>query len=264
MDSFTAAVTSAINALKHKPKLVTLNPETKLLIIGDLHGDHKALQKILGKEKVTKRLGRDLHLVFHGDYVDRGPKSLETLTTVCNLITKHPTHVTPLRGNHEGPPHLPAQTPTFYTQVLNAYHGDKEASLHVKTLFSHLPVAAVTPGYAFHVHGHIPHNTHNLEEISQLDENNPILEELLWNDPANTPETHPSFRGHGYYVGTTQVNRFLTENHLEWIIRGHEKPPNGYISQGQTFTLHTTGEKTTYLKLPANPTKPPNKYITQI
>lgn len=203
--------------------------------------------------------------MFLGDIIDRGPKSLETLETVCQLVTNHPRHIKWLRGKNEGPPYHSQQSLTIYTQTINRYHVDKEALLHLLSLFIRVTVVLLIPSYAFLVHGHIPHKTIDLESIKNTDEYAQVIMELLWNDPATTCETYPSFRREGcYYVGTDQVDRFLAYHGLRWVIRGHEKPDHGYITQGQTFILHTTGDQITYLKLPPYPNKDPTNHIIQI
>ena len=260
---FLKAISSACNVIAALPKVPVIPGQGELIIIGDLHGDLRALKKILKKEHVLKRLRTDLSLVFLGDYVDRGPASVETLYTVCNLLNAYPDKVILLRGNHEGPIHIPAAPYSFYNHIQQIYPNNA-ALQHVKTLFHNLPVAAIIPEYAFLVHGHIPADTTSIKEYNQLSETDPTLTELLWNDPAITPDTKPSFRGHGHYIGTDAVTRFLDANNLQWIIRGHEKPTNGYETSHRTLTLHTTGPKTTYLKIPlSNPTHPEH-YIKQL
>lgn len=51
-------------------------------------------------EQVQFKPEEDL-LVFLGDYIDRGPQSLECLDYVMNLYKQYPEQVIPLLGNHE-------------------------------------------------------------------------------------------------------------------------------------------------------------------
>ena len=68
---------------------------TRTLAIGDIHGCLSALDALL---EVVRPTAHD-HLVFLGDYVDRGPDSRGVLDRVIAL---HRTgQVTCLRGNHE-------------------------------------------------------------------------------------------------------------------------------------------------------------------
>jgi len=64
-------------------------------VIGDIHGCHASLTRLL--EKVLHRADT---LVFLGDYVDRGPHSREVIATILSLCTTHP-RVVPLMGNHD-------------------------------------------------------------------------------------------------------------------------------------------------------------------
>ena len=65
------------------------------VVVGDLHGDLEAAVEI-----VDRYLG-NCHLVFLGDYVDRGGFSLETVSYLPALKLLHPKRVFLLRGNHE-------------------------------------------------------------------------------------------------------------------------------------------------------------------
>ena len=66
-----------------------------LIAIGDIHGCPQTLDALL------ERLGptEDDHLVFVGDYVDRGPDSRGVIERLLNLREEH--RCTFLRGNHE-------------------------------------------------------------------------------------------------------------------------------------------------------------------
>ncbi len=73
----------------------------RLFAIGDIHGEFGKLNEIIYKLEVD---GMDLaedKLIFLGDYVDRGPHSLQVLKTINDLFEAHPKNVVLLAGNHE-------------------------------------------------------------------------------------------------------------------------------------------------------------------
>ncbi len=67
----------------------------KQIAIGDIHGCLKTLDRLLEKLELTS----DMHLVFVGDYVDRGPDSKGVIDRLIELKQYHTC--TFLRGNHE-------------------------------------------------------------------------------------------------------------------------------------------------------------------
>lgn len=69
----------------------------KIFAIGDIHGCHAKLRDLLDRLPYTP--GRD-HLVFLGDYVNRGPDSAGVLDLLCDLRQRDPGLVA-LLGNHE-------------------------------------------------------------------------------------------------------------------------------------------------------------------
>ncbi|GEE01430.1 serine/threonine protein phosphatase [Gordonia spumicola] len=66
--------------------------------IPDLHGCLTALRGALTKVDLSDP---STHLVFLGDYVDRGPDSAGVLSAVKDLCDAHPDQVVALAGNHE-------------------------------------------------------------------------------------------------------------------------------------------------------------------
>mgnify|MGYP001256860423 CR=1 FL=1 len=66
----------------------------KVFAIGDIHGSYHLLNKILNYWNPEEEL-----LVFLGDYIDRGNKSLQVLRKVMELSEAH--KVITLSGNHE-------------------------------------------------------------------------------------------------------------------------------------------------------------------
>lgn len=66
-------------------------------VIGDIHGCSKTLEELLfGQLNIDSK---DL-LFFVGDYIDRGPHSLQVINLITGLIYKG-YNIFPARGNHE-------------------------------------------------------------------------------------------------------------------------------------------------------------------
>ena len=72
-------------------------PMRKIFAIGDIHGCYDRLKNLM--EKIPVEFERDT-LVFMGDYIDRGPKSIEVIDYLIQLKTRVP-EVVFLKGNHE-------------------------------------------------------------------------------------------------------------------------------------------------------------------
>lgn len=66
--------------------------------IGDLHGKYDLLTEVMNYIDLEEK---ENTLYFLGDYIDRGEKSLETITYVRDLWENKPLQVFPLMGNHE-------------------------------------------------------------------------------------------------------------------------------------------------------------------
>ncbi len=66
--------------------------------IGDIHGDLKALYKLLA---TFPEVDANDTIVFMGDYIDRGPSSAEVVEFVRSLPQRTTARVVCLRGNHE-------------------------------------------------------------------------------------------------------------------------------------------------------------------
>ena len=70
----------------------------RILTVGDIHGMYGKLIALMKKVQFDSE--QDL-LIFLGDYIDRGPQSLECLDYVMALQEQYPERVIPLMGNHE-------------------------------------------------------------------------------------------------------------------------------------------------------------------
>jgi serine/threonine protein phosphatase 1 len=69
---------------------------SRILMISDIHGCVDQLNELL--DAVVYAPSKDI-LILLGDYVDRGPRSKETVERVKELVTMH--NAVALRGNHD-------------------------------------------------------------------------------------------------------------------------------------------------------------------
>jgi serine/threonine protein phosphatase 1 len=70
----------------------------RTFVIGDIHGDLEALERVLIR---LPALSPEDTLVFLGDYLDRGPDARGVVERVRGLQATFPAKVVALRGNHE-------------------------------------------------------------------------------------------------------------------------------------------------------------------
>ncbi|MDD3043576.1 MAG: metallophosphoesterase [Methanosarcinaceae archaeon] len=191
-----------------------LRPEANpFLLIGDIHGDLEALELILEKRD---EMGVE-HMLFLGDYVDRGPRGVEVLIELFRLKLRDPDKILLLRGNHE-------------TVDMNLYYGffqetgfDEQFLRKITRTFELMPVAAVLRGGTFCVHGGLP----GPELVENISKEMPFP--YLWNDPSERPGLTPSSRGKTVNeFGPDVVEEFLQLNGLEKIVRGHTALVMGY------------------------------------
>ena len=71
----------------------------KVTVIGDVHGQFYDLYGIINKVHKPEKLNE--HLVFLGDYVDRGAYGPEIVLLLLTLKLRYPKNIHLLRGNHE-------------------------------------------------------------------------------------------------------------------------------------------------------------------
>eukprot|EP00656_Telonema_subtile_P015141 TRINITY_DN17887_c0_g2_i1.p3 TRINITY_DN17887_c0_g2~~TRINITY_DN17887_c0_g2_i1.p3 ORF type:complete len:152 (+),score=20.79 TRINITY_DN17887_c0_g2_i1:240-695(+) len=109
--------------------------DVPLVIVGSLMGHYSDLLRIFdlaGGPPCEQR-----HYLFLGNYVGRGPLSLETITLLIALKVRWPSCVWLLRGRHESLPM--SRTCGFYDEVKRRLN-IKEWKRH-STLFDVMPLA---------------------------------------------------------------------------------------------------------------------------
>jgi len=220
--------------------LIELEEPDKLVIIGDLHGDLKSLQKILMEIDFENFLANSKNkIIFLGDYIDRGIDSIGVLYTICYLKQKNPDSIILMRGNHEAPTEFPFSSHTLPLEITQ-FFGDKPTEqIYQKLLllFRLLTLVTVIKNQLFLVHGGVPTEikTENFRKLIESAQDNmtkdKTLEELLWNDPRseiqNGQNWEKSRRGIGRHFGANISKKWLEITNTKVIVRGHE-PCQGF------------------------------------
>jgi len=222
----------------------------KVTVVGDLYGQLYDFSHMIS---LAGYPSPDNSFVFNGDFVDRGPWSVEVMFSLIAFKLMHPNNVHLNRGNHEA-----EMANTFY-----GFFGEVEAKYEKKMtemfaeIFRATPLCHVINNEAFVVHGGIPGpdprvwwkgidnqisfdgrqiqiSLKDIEESNRFMEpnpdENPLMVDLLWSDPKGKDGYGPSGRmSSGIYLFGPDVTRnFLQHNGLRMVLRSHEVKAHGY------------------------------------
>lgn len=222
-------LTTTASPLVRKEKNLIQGLKGTVLVVGDLHGNFEALLSIIHLWK-TKKID---NLVFLGDYVDRGSQQLETINFLLVLKITYPDTVFLLRGNHETPG---VNSRYGFASVCVKTFGKGARAMYDRynDLFSFFS-PSLLHGRVLLLHGGIPLGLNTLEELNELpkgdvDADNDILGQILWNDPSDIREGfEPNWeRGIHYTFGKKAFGEFVEKHQLTMVIRAHEAFAAGY------------------------------------
>ncbi len=206
-----------------EPQLLSV--EGECVVVGDIHGDRESVIRAL------ELLKQNRILIFLGDYVDRGPYQLESISALLKAKIENPSKLILLRGNHES--RSMNLYYGFYDTVLSRY-SQAFYELFVE-VFSKMPVCALLNGNTLCLHGGIAEGLESLEQLKALpkgydDPVDQIYVQILWNDPDENIKTFaPSYRGPNVRLfGAPVLKNFLKKNGLKLLIRAHEPQPEGF------------------------------------
>lgn len=208
------------------------NPQDKVIVIGDLHGNLKSLMRL---QEIIK-LENPKYVIFLGDIVDRGLYQLECLILVLALKIKDSNKYYLLKGNHET---LEVnKNYGFFQDFLNRFKDPKKFDT-VLAIYNALPYCALLNESIICLHGGIPEDFKAINRLrgSKITEINLIYEsaaksllQIIWNDPKhNLKGFKESFRGRDIkFFGEDVFTAFMRENKLDYLIRAHEMFLEGY------------------------------------
>jgi 3',5'-cyclic AMP phosphodiesterase CpdA len=219
----------AENMFASETKLIQLE-SGRVIFVGDTHGDLEATEKI-----IHTYLKPENKLVFLGDYVDRGPASLENINLLLEQKIEHPDSLYLLMGNHE-----------CYA-VFNFYPADFWEGLDVElrqrysAVLSTLPLAVSTANGIIALHGALP-DVSDLEDINRIRLGTTEWHQVTWGD---WQEREGEFLGIDPYTGRPQFGGGWFENIMSRLgknilIRSHQPDAPTIIYGGRCLTIFTS------------------------
>jgi diadenosine tetraphosphatase ApaH/serine/threonine PP2A family protein phosphatase len=218
---------------------ITIKPNSRLTIVGDLHGQYDDLLTIF---KLNGMPNERHPWIFNGDFVDRGQHSAECVLTLFAFKILYPHTVHLNRGNHEARD-LNSRD-GFEKEIKQKYDGNM-FNLFSET-FAALPLAAVVDETTLVVHGGLFYDDVKMQEIHDFHRFHAIpppetlMEDMLWSDPCLEPGRYENSRGCACEFGPDVVDRFFENNPpLNRIIRSHECEDTGYAEWfgGKLYTV---------------------------
>ena len=202
-----------------EPKLIELE-SGRVVFAGDTHGDLEATERIIRRYLKPKN-----KLVFLGDYVDRGPASLENINLLLEQKTRHPDALYLLMGNHEGYA-LGSFHPADFWEAL-----DTELRQRYGEVLCTLPLAVSTANGVIALHGALP-DVSRLEDINRIRPGSAEWHQITWGD---WQERRGKSLGLDPYTGRPQFgrgwfNEIMSRLGKNVLMRSHQPdaPPTMY------------------------------------
>ena len=245
-------------------------PDTRVVVIGDIHCDYYSLSAILIKLSTSSYdYFKNAIFVFLGDYLDRGAVLFEPLLLLKRLKEILGDRMIMLKGNHESVSYNNTKQqietrvrPDHSCNCLNNYCGrDKEFLCQFASFYSTLPTYvylrikdknvllthAGIPRDLFYKSFHLDESTGEIildeskSESDLLRIRNAILKDMIWGDPKNYEEKI-QFEGR-FEFGSKQYERFAIKNQISLLLRSHEEASYGYkpFFKKQLYTIFSTG-----------------------
>jgi predicted phosphodiesterase len=214
--------------VEKEPRLVRLPSSGKVVFVGDTHGDLDATERVL-----HRYLKAPYHLVFLGDYVDRGIQSPENLEYLLNAKAQHPQRITLLAGNHEGfmvKKFLPAD---FWEDL---DEGDRKL---LGDLFFWFPLAATSENGILGVHGGLP-DLKSLEEINQIHPGDGSWDRITWGDFLEHEGEFLGDWGGRPQFGDRYFRRMMDRYQRKLVIRSHQPNSPEWMFDESCLTLMTS------------------------
>ncbi|KAL0230227.1 hypothetical protein PCE1_003789 [Barthelona sp. PCE] len=219
-------IKKATEVLKEQPVCLELRPPLK--ICGDIHGQFLDLLRLFQHGGFPP----DANYLFLGDYVDRGPQSVETLCLLLAYKVLYKSNFFLLRGNHES--RSISRVYGFYDELKRRFVNGHKLWEEFCSLFEWLPISAIVADRILCIHGGISPHLHTLDDLRAIRRPTELPEEgllcdLLWSDPDSIVSGYgPNDRGVSVTFSEDEVKKLLKNNDLDLLVRAHQVVDNGF------------------------------------
>jgi predicted phosphodiesterase len=211
-----------------EPRLIQLPSQGKVVFVGDTHGDLDASQQVI--ERYLKKF---YHLVFLGDYVDRGNYSKENIQYLLRLKLEHPEEIFLLAGNHEGFMVKELYPANFWTSI--SFEEREEYGL----LFSKFPFAATTQNGILALHGALP-DLKTLEGMNQIELGDEHWDRVVWGDFVESKMDSVGDLWGRPQFGQQYFSRLMERYQKKVLIRSHQPTAPLIMFNKRCITIFTS------------------------
>ena len=246
------------------------NPETRVVVLGDIHCDYLSLAAALLKLSVSDYdYFEKAYFVFLGDYLDRGGNLFEPLLLLMDLKRILGERMIMLKGNHESIDYedknqelksrvMPHESSDCLNQYCKSnldflkqfavFYSTLPTYVYVKTddrnvLLTHaaIPRDIFLEKICFAEDDGSLHFAENVTEDERLQMRNRVFKDMIWGDPSKYEEKY-QVEGR-FEFGSKQFDRWVSRSHIGLLLRSHEEASFGYeaMFDGRLYTLFSTG-----------------------
>ena len=227
-EDFQELFDQASKILEREPRLIHLPSRGKVAFVGDTHGDLDASQQV-----IQRYFRKPYHIVFLGDYVDRGDDSKENIQYLLRLKLEHPEEIFLLSGNHEG------------FMVKEFYPSNFWSSLSLRQreeyglLFSKFPLAVTTQNGILALHAALP-DLKSLEEVNQLELGNTNWDRMVWGDFVENETDYMGDLWGRPQFGRQYFDRLMERYQRQVLVRSHQPHAPLMMFNKKCITIFTS------------------------
>jgi predicted phosphodiesterase len=207
----------------------------RVVFVGDTHGDIEATRKV-----TEKHLNSENKVVFLGDYVDRGSRSLENVNLLLSLKLEFPDNLYLLMGNHEGRA-VTRFYPADFWDGLPA-----ELGARYESVLSKLPLVVSASNGIIALHGALP-DVEDWAGVERIHVGDGWWRQITWGDWQDRPGM---VLGFGDLTGRPRFGQDWFNQKMgllgkRVLIRSHQPGIDRVIFGSRCLTIFTTSAYST-------------------